>query len=107
MGRNAKIKAQRRTVKQQEQNFRPYLAEVRQIANSLASMIVVELNKPIRNQAPFHNSNGTVKEAVRRMGARLDEIGGHELMYQVAEMMPRHSQRDIDMAFNGIGEWRA
>ena len=49
---------------------------------------------------------GANKERTRQIGERLNSIGGFNLMQQVAESIPLVDQRELDFAWDGIGEWR-
>ena len=49
-----------------------------------------------------------VRPEVRQIGQWLNDLGGFELMVEVAEVfIPRHDHCEINWAWNHIGEWLA
>ena len=45
-------------------------------------------------------------DKVKSIGSLLFSIGKHSLMYQCADIVPRYDQRELDMAWDGVGDWR-
>ena len=42
---------------------------------------------------------------IRDIGEELNQLGGRQLMYSVADSLPREYQRTVDVAWHGIGGW--
>ena len=50
------------------------------------------------------------KEAVRRIGERLHEIGGFSemlLAFNAVEVKYKYDKRELDAAWDGVGDWRS
>lgn len=46
-------------------------------------------------------------DEVREMGIRCHNLGGHELMLTVANSIPKNGGAGLDVAWDGIGEYKA
>ena len=44
---------------------------------------------------------------IRTIREELNQKGGFQLMYRVADSLPKQYQRTVDVTWHGIGEWRA
>lgn len=50
---------------------------------------------------------GVNKPRVREIGVHLYQLGGEDLMFSVADQIPKYDQRELEFAWDGIGQWRA
>lgn len=50
---------------------------------------------------------GENKPRVREIGVHLYQLGGEDLMFSVADQIPKYDQRELEFAWDGIGQWRA
>lgn len=76
------------------------------ITQSLAELLQMCRNDPRRwddvSRSPFLEKN---KQRVREIGEALNQAHGFSGMVYVAEQMPPHDQRELEVAWNGIGDW--
>lgn len=77
--------------------------EIVNIQSELLNMSYADTRLPSdENRAPF---SGTNRARVRGLGERLNQLGGLSLMVSVCESMPKCDQRELECAWDGIGEW--
>ncbi len=57
--------------------------------------------------SPFFDRNDQALQEVRSVGKTLNEIGGFKLMSTVCNAIPEYHRRELDFAWNDIGNWRA
>lgn len=94
--------------------------EARSIATpSRASRIAVFSVADLARRSPIESMlddpvGRALRLGIRRLGERLDQLGGFPLMQditeRVADMSPRHAGRRLsilDFAFDGVGRWVA
>ncbi|WP_414553412.1 hypothetical protein [Anabaena sp. CCY 0017] len=56
------------------------------------------------NRSPYCGQN---LEQVRSIGEKLNKLGGFDLMHLAGDLVPIYDQRNLDHAWNGIGDWKA
>jgi hypothetical protein len=56
------------------------------------------------NRSPYSGQNF---EQVRSIGEKLNKLGGFDLMRLACDLVPIYDQRNLDYAWNGIGDWKA
>lgn len=77
----------------------------------LEQKIIIELLKFSINdrtrgedRSPYYGQNF---ERVREIGEKLNLLGGFELMRLACNLVPIYDRRNLDYAWNGIGDWKA
>jgi hypothetical protein len=77
----------------------------------LEQKIIIELLKFSINdrtygedRSPYYGQNF---ERVREIGEKLNLLGGFDLMRLACDLVPIYDQRNLDYAWNGIGDWKA
>ncbi len=56
------------------------------------------------DRSPFLGVN---RDLTRELGAKLNEIGGTALMFRVATLIHKRDQRELDLAWDSIGDWKS
>jgi len=56
------------------------------------------------DRSPFLGVN---RDRTRELGAKLNEIGGTDLMFKIASLIHKRDQRELDLAWDGIGGWKS
>lgn len=67
-------------------------------------LMVLDFTPNGNDDSPFL---GSYKNKAQQIGHSLNKLGGGDLMYAIADKIPRRYQRDLDYAWDGIGSWRA
>ncbi len=49
---------------------------------------------------------GETRQRTREIGQQLNRLGGWNLMSWVADKIPKYDQRELEVAWDGIGKWR-
>ncbi len=75
--------------------------EVNKIREELLKMCFDDERTGV-DRSPFLETN---RKRVRELGERLNEIGGFPLMLLVCESILLNDQRELECAWNSIGEW--
>jgi hypothetical protein len=77
------------------------------IAQSLAELLQMCRDDPrdwsCEDRSPFLETN---KKRVREIGEALNEVYGFSGMIFVCEQMPVHDQRELEVAWDEIGDWQ-
>lgn len=85
-----------------------YATETGALIAELFAMAHRDPNPGTENFAAFLMAD---KPRTREIGERLNEIGGHALMLQthaaVVATCPPYCGQHLEIAWNGIGDWRA
>ena len=78
------------------------------IAKELAEMILADSEHSFSEQrSPFSVNQETIDNA-KRIGTRLNEIGGWELMGAIHnDCVPSCDRKELDLLWHGIGYWKA
>lgn len=76
----------------------------REVLTLLEELKAMSINCKIEgeNRAVYLGAN---KPRAREIGERLNEISGFGLMNWVALQVPAHDRRELDYAWDGIGDW--
>ncbi len=77
----------------------------------LEQKIIIELLKFSINDRTYGDDRspycGQNFERVREIGEKLNKLGGFDLMRLACDLVPIYDQRNLDYAWNGIGDWKA
>ena len=78
------------------------------IVTELAEMILADGRKSLSGKrAPFTVNQETIAKT-KRIGTRLNEIGGWELMGAIHnDYVPSCERKELDLLWHGIGYWKA
>ncbi len=78
------------------------------IVTELAEMILADGRKSLsRKRSPFSVNQETI-DKTKALGSRLNELGGVDLMRSIAtDYVPRCDQKELELIWHGIGDWRA
>ena len=85
-------------LKEQTENFQA-------ICRGTARLLEFSLNAGSRHSVDRVVYLGQHLAEVITIGEALNEIGGYDLMQAVASEIPQIDQRELDYAWDGIGEW--
>ena len=88
-----------------DQHPYPLLTE---IAKELAEMILADSEHSLsEKRSPFSFNQEAIAQT-RRIGTRLNEIGGWELMGAILnDCVPHCDRHELDLLWHGIGYWKA
>ena len=82
--------------------------ELTEIVKELAEMILADAEHSLsRKRSPFSVNQETI-DTTKILGSRLNELGGVDLMRSIAtDYVPRCDQKELELIWHGIGDWRA
>ena len=83
-------------------------SELTEIVKELAEMILADAEHSLsRKRSPFSVNQETI-DKTKALGSRLNELGGVDLMRSIAtDYVPRCDQKELELIWHGIGDWRA
>lgn len=83
-------------------------SEVTAVIKEMAEMILADPGKVLSGKRePFEANEESIRK-VKKIGRRLNELGGSDLMRTVAsEYVPRCDQKELELIWHGIGDWKA
>ncbi|MGK7950450.1 MAG: hypothetical protein AB4368_17110 [Xenococcaceae cyanobacterium] len=92
-------------IPQGNKNLSPQLTE---IVKELAEMILADAEPALSGKRSPFSVNQERIERVKAIGSQLNELGGTDLMGSLAtNYVPPCDQQELDLLWNGIGDWRA
>ena len=82
--------------------------ELTEIVKELAEMILADAEHSLsRKRSPF-SVNQERSDKTKALGSRLNELGGVDLMRGIAmDYVPRCDQKELELLWHGIGDWKA
>ena len=82
--------------------------EITEIVQELAEMILVDAEPSLsKKRTPFALCQEDI-DKTKALGSRLNELGGVDLMRAIAmDYVPRCDQKELELIWHGIGDWKA
>ena len=72
----------------------------------ISNLLLMPLKDPRGLQDIDHNPFEGKTEEVKEIGWELHKKGGFNLMYAIAELIPKCEQRLLDHLWHGVGDWK-